>query len=988
MFARSTSVREWRLVFGLAASLSIASPVASSFAAPPELPRSYVDTTYVAPTGATLAVAAGGNLQAALDAAQPGDVVTLQAGATFTGSFTLHAKAGTGWVIVRTSAPDSSLPPLGTRITPSYASVLPKIITSGSQPAVLTAPGAHHFRFIGVEFGAASGVTQNYGIVQLGDGSSAQSSLADVPHHFILDRVYIHGNATGNFRRGVSMHSAWTAVIDSTISNIHEVGADCQAIGTWNGPGPFKIVNNRLEASTENMIFGGADPWIANLVPSDIEVRGNYFFKPLSWRIGDPTYGGTPWQVKNLFELKNAQRVLVDGNIFENNWLHAQNGFAILFTVRNQDGTAPWSVVQDVTFTRNIVRHTASGVNILGQDNNFPSQQTKRILIKGNLFDDVDSARWGGDGRLYQILSGTAEVTIDHNTAFQSDEIIMADGPLNTGFVHTNNIAPNNQYGVAGTGTAGNPLLTLSTYFPGALFSRNVLMGGNAASYPINNFFPATWGAVGFVDFAGGNYHLSASSPYKAAGTDGADVGADIDALLAATAGVISGGGSPPPDTTPPVISGVAAAPVSSGANITWATNENSDTQVEYGTTTAYGSSTTLNPNLVTAHPQALGSLASATLHHYRVKSRDAAGNLAVSADFTFTTPDTTRPTVSLTAPLAGQTVSGTIAVSASASDNVGVVGVQFKLDGVNLGAEDLGAPFSVSWNTTTTANGSHSLTAVARDAAGNVTTSGAVAITVMNAVPDTTPPTTAITAPADGATVSNTVTVTASASDNVGVAGVQFFVDGVALGVEDTTAPYSISWNTASVANGSHTLRTVARDVAGNSTTSASVTVTVANVGNGQTPYWGQPFTIPGTIQAEDFDRGGEGVAYHDLVAGNAGGQYRTSEDVDIISPYAGGYVVNNIQTGEWLEYTINVTQAGVYRFEALVSTELAKSRWHMEVDGVNLTGPVTVPGTVRWNRFQWVGVGGVTLAAGTHVLRVHAEAQYFNLDALRIVP
>jgi len=455
MFAGSPSAGQQRLVLGLAFGLSIALPAVAAFAAAPELPRSYVDTTYVAPTGATLFVGAGGNVQTALDAAQPGDVITLQAGATFTGPFTLPVNPGTGWIIVRSSAPDSSLPSLGVRVAPSYASVLPKIVSPDSRPAIQTAPGAHHFRFIGVEFGAAAGVTQNYGIVQFGDGGSAQSSLTDVPHHLILDRVYVHGNPTGNFRRGVSMHSAWTAVIDSYVSNIHEVGADCQAIGTWNGPGPFKIVNNHLEASTENVIFGGADPWIPNLVPSDIEVRDNHFFKPLSWMIGDPSYAGTAWQVKNLFELKNAQRVLVDGNIFENNWLQAQVGYAILFTVRNQDGTAPWSVVQDVTFTRNIVRHTASAVDILGQDNNFPSQQTKRILIKGNLFEDVDAARWGGDGRLFMVLSGTADVVIDHNTAFQSDSIIVADGPPNATFVFTNNLTPNNQYGLLGAGTLG-----------------------------------------------------------------------------------------------------------------------------------------------------------------------------------------------------------------------------------------------------------------------------------------------------------------------------------------------------------------------------------------------------------------------------------------------------------------------------------------------------------------------------------------------------
>jgi len=528
----------------LTLALATALPAASAFAATPELPRAYVDTTYVPPTGATLVVPAGGNLQAALDAAHPGDVVTLHPGATFTGTFTLPVNAGTGWIIVRSAAPDRSLPAAGARIDPSYAPVLPKIVSPGTGPALQTAPGAHHFRFIGVEFTVAPAVTQNYGLVALGDGSAAQNSLSQVPHHLILDRVYIHGNRTVNLQRGVSLQSATSAVIDSYVSDCHQLGADAQAIAGWNGPGPFKITNNHLEASTENVLFGGADPAIPDLVPSDIEVRGNHLFKPLFWRIGNPCYAGTAWSVKNLFELKNAQRILVDGNIFESNWLHAQNGFAILFTVRNQNGSAPWSVVQDITFTRNIVRHTGSGVNVLGVDNNYPSQQTRRILIKGNLFEDVNGAMWGGDGRLFQMLDGAADVVIDHNTAFQSGSVIQAAGVPDLGFVYTNNLAPNNQYGVAGDGT-GNPLLTLSTYFPGALFSNNILTGGNILSYPPGNFFPASWSTVGFVDFAGGNYRLAGASPYKYAGTDGQDVGADIDALQAATAGAIGAGGSP-----------------------------------------------------------------------------------------------------------------------------------------------------------------------------------------------------------------------------------------------------------------------------------------------------------------------------------------------------------------------------------------------------------------------------------------------------------
>ena len=193
--------------------------------------------------------------------------------------------------------------------------------------------------------------------------------------------------------------------------------------------------------------------------------------------------------------------------------------------------------------------------------------------------------------------------------------------------------------------------------------------------------------------------------------------------------------------------------------------------------------------------------------------------------------PDTTPPTVSITSPGGGATVSATVTVAANASDNVGVVGVQFLLDGTNLGAEDTAAPYAVSWNTVGAANGSHTLTAIARDAAGNRTTSAGVTVTVSNAPPpDTTPPTVSITSPASGAAVSGTVSVTANASDNVGVAGVQFLLDGTNLGAEDTAAPYTASWNTTGAANGSHTLTAVARDAAGNRTTSAAVTVTVSN--------------------------------------------------------------------------------------------------------------------------------------------------------------
>jgi len=189
---------------------------------------------------------------------------------------------------------------------------------------------------------------------------------------------------------------------------------------------------------------------------------------------------------------------------------------------------------------------------------------------------------------------------------------------------------------------------------------------------------------------------------------------------------------------------------------------------------------------------------------------------------------DTTPPTVSLTAPVNGSQVSGTsVTVSAAASDNVGVASVQFQLDGLNLGAEDTASPYSLQWDSTRTANGSHTITALARDAAGNQAASSPFSVTVSN-VPDSTAPTVALPAPADGSTVSGTVAVNATASDDVGVVGVQFLLDGDPLGAEDTTSPYSLNWNTNTTTNGPHVLSAIARDGAGNTANAANVSVNV----------------------------------------------------------------------------------------------------------------------------------------------------------------
>ena len=224
--------------------------------------------------------------------------------------------------------------------------------------------------------------------------------------------------------------------------------------------------------------------------------------------------------------------------------------------------------------------------------------------------------------------------------------------------------------------------------------------------------------------------------------------------------------------------------------------------------------------------------------YFYKVVAADAAGNAgpASAAATAVIAADSTPPTASITAPAAGANVGGTISVTAGATDDRGVASVQFKVDGNDLGGTDTSAPYSATWNTTAIANGSHTLTAVARDAAGNATTSAPVAVTVDNG----TPPTVAITAPAGGATVSGTISVTANAGDDRGVASVQFKVDGGNLGSADTGAPYSASWNTVSAANGSHTVTAVATDSDGNATTSAPVTVNVSNASTGLVAAFG----------------------------------------------------------------------------------------------------------------------------------------------------
>jgi len=500
------------LVLTLAARPSFADQAAGA----PAPPRSLVEIPPLPSGGRAVTVPPRGDLQAALDAARPGDTIVLEAGATYVGPFTLPNKEGAGWVTLRSSRLEQGIPAAGTRVGPQHADAMPKLV-SRSKAVIIAAPGAHHYRFVGIEIRPVSEAAIEYGLVILGNMEPAPDQ---VPHHIIVERSYLHGDPEAPTRRGIALNGADIAVVDSYLADFKDTDHDSQALCGWNGPGPFKIENNYLEAAGENVMFGGSPPAIRGLIPSDIEIRRNHFAKPLAWK-------SKRWAVKNLFELKNARRVLVDGNLLEHNWASAQSGFAVLFTVRGEDGQAPWAVIEDVTFTNNVVRDSPHGLNILARDDGGPSGVASRILIRNNLITDIGA-------RLFQVLRGPANLVIEHNTAFAKHSIAWAAGEPTPGFVLRNNVITLGDYGIIGDGTPPGSA-TLTRYFPGAVITGNALLrerGANPGEYPGNTVMDA--GRAGFVAAGSGDWRLRADSALLKREGDGKGVGVDFTELLAA----------------------------------------------------------------------------------------------------------------------------------------------------------------------------------------------------------------------------------------------------------------------------------------------------------------------------------------------------------------------------------------------------------------------------------------------------------------------
>ncbi len=566
------------------AALATNSGNSAQYDGPAELPLVYVQSSLSATPapGKKTTVNAGGDLQSALNSASCGDTLMLQAGATFSGVYTFPNKGcdNAHWIIVRTASPDSSLPREGTRISPCYAGVssLPgrpalncksttnvmakiQVSSTGISGPIIFANGASHYRLLGLEITRKVGGGIVYALASLAANGSAS--------YIVFDRLWMHGTAQDETQKGVSLGGSGNfAVVDSYLNDFHciSISGTCTdgiAITGGNGDlamGPYKFDDNFIEASSENIIFGGSE---ATKTPADIEIRYNHFYKPLIWLKGQKGYvggsNGNPFVVKNLFELKNAQRVLFEGNILEYTWGgFSQSGYAILLTPKNQSSgglnVCPLCQVTDITIRYSTISHVGSGLEVANglSDSGGAPLAGERYSIHDITLDDINPKLYVGTGILAQVSMGIGvptlqQVDFNHITGFPPSELLnvgdfTASEPKISNFTFNNSIVNAGAYPIWSTGGGSTncayydkPITTFPACFNPYYFTNNALIAVPAnspsSSWPVGNFFPSNTSAVGFTNYnngIGGNYQLLSTSPYKNAGTDGKDLGADI----------------------------------------------------------------------------------------------------------------------------------------------------------------------------------------------------------------------------------------------------------------------------------------------------------------------------------------------------------------------------------------------------------------------------------------------------------------------------
>lgn len=503
------------------------------------LPRLFVDITYPAAPTRSIRVVTGSAaaLQAALDTARGGDEIVLPADSIYTGNFVLRARAGSGTVVLRTDTP---LPAAGTRATPAAAAHFAKIVGGSAAPALAAEPGAHDFRVVGIEVVARNGQSPTdanaveYNLVNL-DAADPQRGLAESTR-IVLDRVYIHGQVNSNVTRCVALNGAYEAVIDSDVRDCYGTTGDTQAITAWLGSGPFLIQNNFLSGESEVVATGGGGPVVAGRVPSDIIIRRNHIYKPTTgrWVIGGPQY--VP-QNKNMIESKSGRRVLVEGNVFENQ-PRGDNSQYWPVNIKTSPYGDPAQQTADWTLRYNKYINMGAGYGFVAHEYGAVNQGTRRIVAHDELWVNMNAA--GIDA--FMGVSGSPpdsnavrDVTLDHVTLVIADPtdglsaVFRPDGTSQmVNLTLTNSVLQNGQYGTMYGDSGHFPNLTLT----GNLVVVTPGVGGYA-NYPAGN---TTVPSISMD----GTGRISDADAAKATPTDGRRVGADVTAVESATAGVRS----------------------------------------------------------------------------------------------------------------------------------------------------------------------------------------------------------------------------------------------------------------------------------------------------------------------------------------------------------------------------------------------------------------------------------------------------------------
>ncbi len=502
-------------------------------------------------------------------------IITVDAGLTLTGQWTMPANSDQNWILIRSSA-HASLPE-GKRVFPSDASNMFKIQNTNVDAPIIFAAGANHIRIIGAEVTIDPSALPDYpdgfqgGLISY--GQNINGSATNLPKFIGIDRSYVHGHPNKNTNRGIQVHGEDVFIIDSYLNDFHSNGFDAQAI-LFLDVKRGKILNCTLIGSGENFMWGGAGLSISGYVVGDVEYLRNHMYHPRQWKENGPDFAGQDWVEKNLFELKTSAKILIFGNYFGGTtdaqggyWPDAQSKAINIKLDQNSTGPGTCDLMEDITIYKNFGKNMHAGVDVVGRT--VPAQgctnKPDRVLVRDNVFEldattwtpeaDASSEGWNATG---WSLAGTEDLQVLHNTTinanptqggcipsvFSDGMLLLVGDPVVTkwsGFIFRDNISDYRGCGVAGGGFNGNDATgSLDGVYTGWIFTNNGIMrsAGAGPNYPAGQLWVTSWGPQ-LVNFNGGldgNYRVASGSTWKNAASDGKDVGADVDGAEGATA--------------------------------------------------------------------------------------------------------------------------------------------------------------------------------------------------------------------------------------------------------------------------------------------------------------------------------------------------------------------------------------------------------------------------------------------------------------------